>query len=132
MPNTDYPVVVSALSDEFGGGFVALAPDLRDCVGDGATEAEAIADLRLAIGEWIKEARRQKTAIPQPHEASRKLSDERRDLYATLKAQDNILKQHRKALDAAAAELAELRRRLELIEQMYVAGDDLRLGYGLA
>jgi len=44
-----YPIKVSALSDEDGGGYHALySPLARSVVGYGATEQEALADLKAA------------------------------------------------------------------------------------
>lgn len=41
-----------------GGGFIASDPELPGCMGDGETEAEALADLADARLEWLDEARR--------------------------------------------------------------------------
>ena len=61
-----YAIVVSPLSDEDGGGYLAETPDLPGCIGDGDTPAAAIADAEQAIAEWIAEAKRLKRPIPTP------------------------------------------------------------------
>ncbi len=38
-PLTPYTVVIKALSDEDGGGYVATVPDLPGCMSDGETRA---------------------------------------------------------------------------------------------
>ena len=61
-----YVMVVYELSDEDGGGFVALAPDLPGCMGDGDSRAAAVADLEKAMEEWIDEAVRLNRKVPKP------------------------------------------------------------------
>jgi antitoxin HicB len=51
MVSLRYPVIVSPLSDEDGGGFLATVPDLPGCMSDGETPAEAIENVRDAIEE---------------------------------------------------------------------------------
>jgi antitoxin HicB len=53
----DYRIEIWRLLEEDGGGFVAIAPDLAGCMTDGATQEEAIENLRDAITQWIEEAR---------------------------------------------------------------------------
>ena len=50
-----YPVQVSLLSKDEGGGFQALFPPLaRSVVGYGATVQEAIADLQVMVPTFLK------------------------------------------------------------------------------
>lgn len=65
----EYPIEVRALLPDEGGGYLAWVPDLPGCMSDGATKAEAIANARQAIGEWIEEAERLGRRIPQPTHA---------------------------------------------------------------
>jgi antitoxin HicB len=67
MKVSDYPAIVEPLSEEDGGGFVAYAPDLPGCMSDGATQEEAIANLRDAILAWIEEADALGRSLPEPH-----------------------------------------------------------------
>ena len=66
MVDYDYPMVIQALSEDEGGGYLAFAPDLHGCVADGDNPEGAIADLRLAIMEWIEEATRLNRDVPKP------------------------------------------------------------------
>ena len=49
-----------------GGGWLATLPDLPGCMGDGATESEAIADVREAAMGWIEAARDMGREVPAP------------------------------------------------------------------
>jgi antitoxin HicB len=62
----DYPISVRRLSDEDGGGFVAMAPDLPGCMSDGETQEQALANLRDAMEAWLEEASALGREIPDP------------------------------------------------------------------
>lgn len=47
-----YPVQVSPLPPDEGGGFLVTIPDLPGCVADGATIDEALAEARDAFAAW--------------------------------------------------------------------------------
>jgi antitoxin HicB len=49
----EYPFEVRPLSSEEGGGFLVSFPDFSDCVSDGASVDEAIANARLALKATI-------------------------------------------------------------------------------
>ena len=64
MPQLRYPVIVSPLTEEDGGGFLATVPDLPGCMSDGETPAEAIENVQDAIEEWLDLARKLGREIP--------------------------------------------------------------------
>jgi antitoxin HicB len=66
MRTRDYPVVITPLSDQDGGGYLATVPDLPGCISDGATREEAARNIDDAIAQWIDEARSLGREIPQP------------------------------------------------------------------
>ena len=66
MANLEYPVIVSPLSAEDGGGFSATVPDLPGCMSDGETPEEAIANVQDAIAVWLEAARDLGRPIPPP------------------------------------------------------------------
>ncbi len=66
MSQLSYPVIVSPLSDEDGGGFVATVPDLPGCVSDGETPEEALTNVQDAIEAWLEAARDLGRPIPAP------------------------------------------------------------------
>ncbi|CDZ43146.1 type II toxin-antitoxin system HicB family antitoxin [Neorhizobium galegae] len=61
-----YPVLVSPLSAEDGGGFLATVPDLPGCMSDGETPQEAFSNVQDAIESWIEAAQDMGRDIPQP------------------------------------------------------------------
>ncbi|MFY8032019.1 MAG: type II toxin-antitoxin system HicB family antitoxin, partial [Devosia sp.] len=58
MAKLSYPVIVSPLTDEDGGGFIATVPDLPGCMSDGETPTEALENVQDAIEEWLDLARK--------------------------------------------------------------------------
>lgn len=53
MSKIDYHIVVSPLTEELGGGYVAFVPDLPGCMADGETTTEALENLHDAIDCWV-------------------------------------------------------------------------------
>ncbi len=52
MSIADYCVVLSAITTDEGGGWLAEVPDLPGCMSDGDTREEALANARRAIAQW--------------------------------------------------------------------------------
>lgn len=46
--------------------FVAEVPELAGCAADGATRIEALANVEVAIAEWIETAIELGRAVPEP------------------------------------------------------------------
>jgi antitoxin HicB len=63
---TEYAIMVEPLSKEDGGGWLASIPALPGCMGDGETEAIALADALSAIEEWKDAARQLGRDTPGP------------------------------------------------------------------
>lgn len=66
MDELTYPVVITPLTADDGGGFAATVPDLPGCMSDGETPEEALRNVREAIDTWIELARELGHVIPQP------------------------------------------------------------------
>jgi predicted RNase H-like HicB family nuclease len=66
MSQLNYPVIVSPLPEEDGGGFVATVPDLPGCMSDGETPQEALTNVQDAIEVWLEAARDRGRSIPAP------------------------------------------------------------------
>jgi antitoxin HicB len=66
MSALEYPVIIEPLSDEDGGGFAAIVPDLPGCMSDGDTPEEALANVRDAIASWIEAASDLGRPVPTP------------------------------------------------------------------
>jgi antitoxin HicB len=61
-----YPIVIEALPEDEGGGYVALVPDLPGCMADGETREAAAHAVADAIAAWIEEATDLGRPIPAP------------------------------------------------------------------
>jgi antitoxin HicB len=70
MSEKFYPIVVTPLPADEGGGFVGFAPDLQGCMSDGETQVEALQNTQEAIREWIEEALILGRSIPEPGSAA--------------------------------------------------------------
>jgi predicted RNase H-like HicB family nuclease len=66
MNHLEYAVLISPLSVEDGGGFLATVPDLPGCMSDGETPEEAVTNVQDAILAWIEAARELGREIPAP------------------------------------------------------------------
>ncbi|CAO4150511.1 hypothetical protein LPLAFNJD_LOCUS3216 [Methylorubrum aminovorans] len=66
MNELTYPVVITPLTADDGGGFAATVPDLPGCMSDGDTPEEALRNVREAIDAWIEMARELGHGIPEP------------------------------------------------------------------
>ena len=62
----DYPVNLSPLPEDEGGGYMVTFPDLPGCIADGDTVEEAIAEARDAFNAWTAAVREDKGSIPSP------------------------------------------------------------------
>lgn len=109
MTDRGYPMVVHALSEEEGGGFLATAPDLRGCVADGDTAEAAIRELHAAIEEWIDEAVRLNRTVPLPGEYGKRLRNERAEISSLLNAQEKLIKVQDEILKAQKEEINLIR-----------------------
>lgn len=62
----DYRIYVEPLAPSLGGGFVAYAPELKGCVSDGETPAEALQNIYDAVRIWIEDAAQTGRPVPAP------------------------------------------------------------------
>jgi predicted RNase H-like HicB family nuclease len=69
MDVRDYEVVISHLSDEDGGGYLATVPALPGCMADGETRAEALERIEDAMLTWAFAAKEMGRKIPAPRRA---------------------------------------------------------------
>ena len=66
MKPQDYDVNVRPLSEEDGGGFLAIVPSLAGCMSDGESAAEALENAYEAIACWIETAIAEGRSVPVP------------------------------------------------------------------
>ncbi|GJE68971.1 type II toxin-antitoxin system HicB family antitoxin [Methylorubrum podarium] len=64
MDELTYPILVTPLTADDGGGFAATVPDLPGCMSDGETPEEALRNVREVIDAWIAMAREFSHAVP--------------------------------------------------------------------
>ncbi len=109
MTETKYVLVVYPVKPEDGTGFIAIAPDLYGCTGDGETPEAAVADVILAIGEWIAEAKRLGRTVPAPGAHIERERRKDKAVRSVIKAQERVIKEQDKLLTEAQAELKNLK-----------------------
>lgn len=63
-----YSVLIRALPDEDGGGWLAIVPDLPGCSSDGETPMEALEHVQDAIETWLAAARKHNVPVPRQDE----------------------------------------------------------------
>jgi predicted RNase H-like HicB family nuclease len=62
----DYEIDIRPLSQEEGGGFVAIAPELPGCRSDGETPEEALRNGYVAVSCWIEAGLEMGRQVPSP------------------------------------------------------------------
>jgi antitoxin HicB len=66
MSRLEFPVIIEPLSEEDGGGFAAIVPDLPGCMSDGESPEEALTNVQDAIAAWITQAKSMGRVVPRP------------------------------------------------------------------
>lgn len=61
-----YSHIISPLNEEDGGGYVMTLPDLPGVMGDGATEAQAVADGKEAFAAAVAALQDMGREVPEP------------------------------------------------------------------
>jgi antitoxin HicB len=64
---TDYPFEIRPLSEEDGGGFLVSFPDFAECISDGETIEEALANGHDALKATIAALKAKKLPVPAPN-----------------------------------------------------------------
>lgn len=59
-----YSVLIRALPEDDGGGWLAIVPDLPGCSSDGETQMEALTNVEDAIEAWLETARKHGQPVP--------------------------------------------------------------------
>jgi antitoxin HicB len=128
MTDTRYPVVIIPLSDEDGGGFMAYAPDLKGCMGDGSNQAEALTDVQRAIDEWIAEATRLDRTIPEPFSSIERARSAREKLIAKIEIQSQRLKAQSAKIEELDSDIQKLSAMLEHLASRMLNEPDMWAG----
>lgn len=64
--STEYRYEVILYWSDEDQAFIAEVPELPGCAADGATYAEAVANVEVVIREWIETARELGRPVPEP------------------------------------------------------------------
>ena len=62
----DYPIHVSPIPADEGGGYMVSIPDLPGCIADGNTINDAIAEAHDAFDAWVMAEQEDKGELPVP------------------------------------------------------------------
>jgi len=66
MKFEDYPIHLTPIPSEEGGGYMVTVPDLPGCVADGDTIEQALEEARDAFQAWTMAEQEDKGSIPLP------------------------------------------------------------------
>lgn len=80
MNSEQYDIFIFPLSEEDGGGYMGIVPDLQGCMSDGETRAEAMANTEMALAEYLELHERTGRSIPAPGSAM----ERSREQYSSL------------------------------------------------
>lgn len=70
MKFEDYPIDLSPIPKDEGGGYMVTFPDLPGCIADGDTVEEAIAEARDAFAAWTAAVQEEEGRVPAPKHRS--------------------------------------------------------------
>ena len=109
MTGPFYPVVVTQLTDEEGGGYLAQALDLLGCMSRGETPQQALGHVQLAQIEWLREARRLGRPIPEPNTIVRRAGQARAESSDVIRKQQQLIRAQAATIDRQRDSLDTLR-----------------------
>ncbi|MBU7048472.1 MAG: type II toxin-antitoxin system HicB family antitoxin [Theionarchaea archaeon] len=62
-----YKYAIEIFYSEEDRGYIAVVPELPGCSAFGATEEEALREIKIAMDLWLETARKDGRRIPEPH-----------------------------------------------------------------
>lgn len=62
-----YKYTIEIFYSEEDKGYIAVVPELPGCSAFGATEEEALKEVKIAMELWLETARKEGRKIPEPH-----------------------------------------------------------------
>ena len=99
MTGPFYPLVVTQLGDEEGGGYLAQAIDLIGCMAWGETPQQAVGHAQAATAEWLREARRTGRPIPEPNAMVRRAGQARSEANDLIRKQQQLIRAQAATID---------------------------------
>lgn len=70
MKPQDFQIVIRPLTEDEGGGFGAIVPELPGCMSDGETPHQALENVYDAIACWIEACREMGRPVAEPKRAA--------------------------------------------------------------
>ncbi len=104
--NDHFDIIILRLSEDDGGGYIGLVPDLQGCMSDGETRLEAMANTEAAIAEYIELHERTGRNIPAPGTAMERTRKRQTALIEALKDMTSFA-------EDASAEVVTLREAID-------------------
>jgi antitoxin HicB len=111
MSSIQYEILIAPLSEDEGGGYVAIVPDLRGCLSDGETRAEAITNAEDAISQWLSAQEAMGREIPEPGWARIAAEQQDKELLEAVKSAQKLIDQQSKTIKALTKKLQALEER---------------------
>lgn len=109
MTKNSYEIVISPLSEEDGGGFIAQVPDLFGCMADGETREEAAANIADAVEAWKLAVAKDGKEIPEPGAARAAFELRDQKVVEALEGHTELIEAQQKLIDEQSKMLASLR-----------------------
>jgi predicted RNase H-like HicB family nuclease len=131
MSGPFYPVVVTQLGDDEGGGYMAQAIDLVGCMAWGATPQQALGHAQIATIEWLREARQLGRPIPEPNALVRRAGQARSEASDLIRKQQQLIRAQAQMIDKQRDTMDTLRNdedRMPLRRVPVSAADAARWG----
>jgi predicted RNase H-like HicB family nuclease len=110
MTGPFYPVVVTQLGADEGGGYMAQAIDLVGCMAWGETPQQALGHAQLATIEWLREARRLGRPVPEPNAIVRRAGQARAESSDLIRKQQQLIRAQAQMIDKQRDTLDDMRR----------------------
>ncbi len=99
MTGPFYPVVVTQLGEDEGGGYMAQAIDLVGCMAWGETPQQALGHAQIATIEWLREARRLGRPVPEPNAIVRRAGQARSEASDLIRKQQQLIRAQAQMID---------------------------------
>ena len=99
MTGPFYPVVVTQLGEDEGGGYMAQTIDLVGCMAWGETPQQALGHAQIATIEWLREARRLGRTVPEPNSIVRRAGQARSEACDLIRKQQQLIRAQAQMID---------------------------------
>lgn len=116
---TNYPVVITPLSEDDGGGFLGHVPDLQGCFSDGETPEEALRNTYDAIEEWIDAyaAKYPGRELPAPGSMAARAARQREKMSEVIRRLSSAHELMGEQIDELARRIEEIQDQIDHMEQ---------------